>query len=102
MNSPHQITSAELPEVPIEKWLSAEELGAQFLVSKHTVSNYRRQGIIEPVFVKKFPGRLFRFHPSVVPFLEKKFREAHFGSRALFSQPPGSAAAGPLQSVCND
>jgi hypothetical protein len=101
MNSTQQIKTPELPEVPIQNWLSAEEVGAEFLVTGERVQAYRRQGFIDPIFIKEVGKKRYKFHPAVVCFLDNKFREAHFGGRALRSQPAGNATAGSLRGVCN-
>src|SRR5208282_1652705 len=42
-----------LPEVPIEQWLSAKTVAADFFGTECMVTSYRRSGLIPAAFVRK-------------------------------------------------
>jgi hypothetical protein len=82
-----------LPELPIEQWLTAEAVAAEFLVTAGTVSKWRRDGIIPPIFLKEVSKRKFKFHPEVIPALNKIIEAFHSRRSAGRRQPPCAVAA---------
>jgi hypothetical protein len=86
-------SSSSLPELPIEQWLSAAAVGAEFLVTAGTVSKWRREGLIPPIFLKKVSKVKFKFHPEVVPALNKIIAAFHSPRSADRAQPARAGAA---------
>ncbi|HEV2331202.1 MAG TPA: hypothetical protein VGY56_20665 [Verrucomicrobiae bacterium] len=65
-----------LPEVPIEQWLSAKQLAAEFFLNEDSAYRWRKSGTIPPDFVGRLKGE-YRFHPAIIPFLNAAFEAAH-------------------------
>jgi hypothetical protein len=65
----------ELPNLPIEEWLSPKEVAAHFDLTAWTAYRWVNEGIIPDKFVRYCGLWRVRLHPDVLPYLQKKFHE---------------------------
>lgn len=82
-----------LPELPIEQWLSPQQLAAHFGLSDGRANGWLRKGYIPPAYIKQIGKNRFKFHPSVIPVLEEVFAASHLKRAADRSQPARAGAA---------
>ncbi len=65
----------ELPNLPIEKWLSPKEVAGHFGLSAFSAYRWVNEGMIPDHFVRYCGTWRMRLHPDVVSYLQKKFHE---------------------------
>jgi len=70
-------TELPLRSVSLEKWLGAKEVAAHFGLEQWSAYRWREDGTIPEQFVKRSGAWRLRFHPDIVPLLEKVFYAAH-------------------------
>jgi hypothetical protein len=83
-----------LPELPIEQWLTTAQLAAHFGgLDAQSAYRWLGQGIIPESYIKKCGKRRRKFHPAVIPVLEKIFAASHSKPAAARAQPIRAASA---------
>jgi predicted site-specific integrase-resolvase len=67
----------ELPNLPIEKWLSPKEVAGHFGLSAFSTYRWINEGLIPQEFVRNCGMWRYRLHPKVIEHLQEKFATAH-------------------------
>ena len=67
----------ELPNIPVDQWLTAKQIGAELFVDEDTVLRWWHQGLptgkdIPPRFMLRHGFKEYLFHPAVLDFIRQE------------------------------